>query len=90
MMDGSLPTGLRSEDFPFDGEELAPRTNNNAWPEENMHRYHSVKLTFSPLEIDDWNTTVSFSGKRPIFRGDLLLVSGRVSGLDIGSTTFKS
>ena len=35
----------------------------------------SLKLTFSPLKMDGWNTT--FLLGRPIFRGELL-VSGRV------------
>ena len=40
----------------------------------------SLKLTFSPLKMDGWNTVLtSFWGvNRPIFRWRLLLVSGRV------------
>ena len=38
------------------------------------------KLTFSHLKNEwDWKTILSFWGKRPIFRGYVQLISGRVA-----------
>ena len=44
----------------------------------------SLKLTFSPLKMDGWNTIVSFWGP-DYFQGLWLLVSGSVSHLSLVS-----
>ncbi len=44
---------------------------------ETKQQLHSLKLTFSPLKLDGWNTRPSFWGPA-YFQGLLLLVSGSV------------
>ena len=51
------------------------RANPRVWDLQNLH---SLKLTFSHLKMDGWNTFSFPIGFRPIFRDEVLLVSGRV------------